>query len=43
MAIRTFLSAVRLAACGIFSLVACAAEKEDLTVVPKAFKEKVNK
>ena len=41
MAMRTFLSAVTLAACGIFSLAASGAEKKDLTVVPEAFKEKV--
>ena len=43
MAMRTFFSAVTLAACGIFSLVAFAAEKEDLTVLPKTFKEKVSR
>ena len=41
MAMRTFFSAVTLAACGIFSLAASGAEKKDLTVVPEAFKEKV--
>ena len=40
MAMRTFASAVTLVACGIF-LVASGAGKEDLTVTPKAFKEKV--
>ena len=43
MAMRTFLSAVTLAACGIFSLAASGAEKKDLTVVPEAFKEKVSR
>ena len=41
MTMRTFASAVTLVACGIFSLVASGTRKEDLTVVPKAFKEKV--
>ena len=41
MAMRTFFSAVTLAACGIFSLAASGAEKKNLTVVPEAFKEKV--
>ena len=41
MAMRTLLSALTLAACGIFSLAASGAEKKDLTVVPEAFKEKV--